>query len=55
MEGEIFEQAAGLVHFFQGLVGGRRRRRYDFYDMPVSKYFRQKKVENEAITLECAT
>ena len=36
MEGEIFEQAAGLVHFFQGLVGGRRRRRYDFYDMPVS-------------------
>ena len=35
MEGEIFEQAAGLGYFFQGLVGGRRRR-FALYDMPVS-------------------
>ena len=38
LEGQFFEQASDLGYFFQGLFGGRRRRRgKDFYDSPVSK------------------
>ena len=36
LEGEIFEQASDLGYFFQGLIGGRRRRGQDFFDLPLS-------------------